>query len=180
MGVNKKIMKYFFLAIFLALAVGFFLTFEGYKPKPAQDDNVLPSEQSNKIKAAGEDAENLKIFGANTTKTTFDGTKLVTEDIRVGGGKEVKSGDTVSVHYTGWLADGTKFDSSRDRSQPFNFTLGAGRVIAGWDDGLPGMKVGGKSRLTIPSSLGYGAQGVAGVIPPNSVLIFEVELLNVK
>ncbi|MFH1193624.1 MAG: FKBP-type peptidyl-prolyl cis-trans isomerase [bacterium] len=113
-------------------------------------------------------------------KETFDGTKLLAEDIKIGGGAEVKKGDTVSVHYTGWLTDGTKFDSSVDRGQPFSFTVGAGQVIQGWDEGLVGMKVGGKRKLTIPSQMGYGPTGAAGVIPPNAVLIFEIELLKIN
>jgi len=107
-------------------------------------------------------------------------TELKVEDIKVGEGKEAKSGDTVTVNYTGWLTDGTKFDSSLDSGQPFQFTVGAGQVIPGWDQGVAGMKVGGKRKLTIPPDLGYGAQGAGGVIPPNAVLVFEIELLDVQ
>jgi FKBP-type peptidyl-prolyl cis-trans isomerase FkpA len=102
------------------------------------------------------------------------------EDIAEGTGTAAKAGDTVQVHYTGWLTDGTKFDSSVDRKSPFNFKLGAGRVIKGWDEGVAGMKVGGKRKLQIPPQLGYGAQGAGGVIPANAVLVFEVELLGIK
>jgi len=104
---------------------------------------------------------------------------LKIEDEVVGTGAEAKPGDRVSVHYTGWLTDGTKFDSSKDRGTPFAFSLGAGEVIQGWDQGVAGMKVGGKRKLTIPSELGYGARGAGGVIPPNATLIFDVELLDI-
>ena len=97
----------------------------------------------------------------------------------VGTGQEAKAGDHVSVHYTGTLTDGKKFDSSVDRGKPFEFPLGAGRVIRGWDEGVAGMKVGGKRRLVIPAELGYGARPM-GPIPPNSTLVFDVELLGVR
>jgi len=102
------------------------------------------------------------------------------EDIEVGSGDEANAGHKVTVHYTGWLEDGTKFDSSLDRNDPFQFSLGAGMVIRGWDEGVAGMKIGGKRKLTIPSELGYGANGAGGVIPPNATLIFDVELLAVN
>ena len=102
------------------------------------------------------------------------------ETLTPGTGDEAKSGDTLSVHYTGTLTDGKKFDSSRDRNEPFDVTLGQRRVIAGWEQGLLGMKVGEKRRLTIPPDLGYGAKGAGGVIPPNATLTFEVELLAIR
>jgi len=102
------------------------------------------------------------------------------EDLEVGTGREAARGQTVQVHYTGWLVDGTKFDSSKDRGQPFQFRLGAGRVIKGWDKGVAGMKEGGKRKLTIPPEMGYGATGAGRVIPPNATLVFEVELLYVQ
>ncbi len=109
------------------------------------------------------------------TITTTSG--LIIEDIDVGSGLEASAGQEVTVHYTGWLTSGEKFDSSKDRSDPFVFPLGGGRVIKGWDEGVQGMKVGGKRKLTIPPDLGYGARGAGGLIPPNATLVFEVELL---
>lgn len=106
--------------------------------------------------------------------------KLVIEDQVVGTGAEAVAGKNITVNYTGTLTNGIKFDSSFDHGQPFSFTLGAGQVIAGWDQGFAGMKIGGKRKLTIPPSLGYGSAGAAGVIPPNATLIFVVELLKVE
>lgn len=106
--------------------------------------------------------------------------KLKIEDIKEGKGLEVKDGDTVVMHYTGWLEDGTKFDSSHDRKQPFETQIGVGYVIKGWDMGVPGMKVGGKRKLTIPHELGYGKYGAGGSIPGFATLIFEVELIKIK
>lgn len=102
------------------------------------------------------------------------------EILENGDGAEAASGQNVSVHYTGWLTDGTKFDSSVDRGQPFQFPLGAGRVIQGWDQGVVGMKIGEKRKLTIPPEMGYGARGAGSVIPPNATLVFEVELLGLS
>ena len=110
--------------------------------------------------------------------TTASG--LVFEDLVVGTGNTAASGQKVSVHYTGWLTNGTKFDSSKDRGEPFVFPLGKGHVIRGWDEGVVGMKVGGKRKLTIPPQLGYGDRGAGGLIPPNATLVFDVELLGLK
>ena len=110
--------------------------------------------------------------------------QFVIEDITVGSGAEAVAGAYISVHYTGWLFNdgvrGAKFDSSKDRGQPFEFPLGAGHVIRGWDEGFAGMKIGGKRVLTIPPEMGYGARGAGGVIPPNATLHFEIELLAVR
>ena len=123
--------------------------------------------------------------GTDVTQTNV--TQLIRQDGREGTGGEAVAGRTVTVHYTGWLYDesrpdrkGTKFDSSRDRNEPFSFSLGSGQVITGWDEGVAGMKVGGQRTLTIPPAMGYGARGAGGVIPPNATLLFDVELLDVK
>jgi peptidylprolyl isomerase len=120
--------------------------------------------------------------GTGKTMTTASGLQIA--DSKVGTGASPKTGQICVMHYTGWLyqggAKGAKFDSSLDRGQPFEFPIGTGRVIKGWDEGVAGMKVGGKRTLIIPPDLGYGARGAGGVIPPNATLIFEVELLAVK
>jgi FKBP-type peptidyl-prolyl cis-trans isomerase len=113
-----------------------------------------------------------------TPVTTKSGLKYW--DLKKGTGAEAKAGQMVKVHYTGWLTNGKKFDSSVDRGEPFEFHLGGGEVIKGWDEGVAGMKVGGKRQLQIPPDLGYGASGAGGVIPPNSTLVFDVELLGTK
>jgi FKBP-type peptidyl-prolyl cis-trans isomerase FkpA len=107
-------------------------------------------------------------------------TGLKYADLKAGSGREAKSGDNVSVHYAGWLTNGNLFDTSYKRNQTFNFQLGTGMVIAGWDEGVSGMKIGGIRQLVIPPELGYGARGAGGIIPPNASLIFEVELMEIQ
>lgn len=123
-----------------------------------------------------------EVRGGNKVVKTSSG--LQYEEIKPGTGKSPKKGDTVVVHYTGWLTDGTKFDSSVDRGKPFEFAIGMGNVIQGWDEGVMTMKIGGKRKLTIPGNLAYGAQGIKQgskwIIPPNATLVFDVELLNIK
>ena len=123
-------------------------------------------------------SESLASASEGKEITTSSGLQYI--DQVVGTGDTAKAGQTVSVHYTGWLTNGKKFDSSVDRGQPFSFRLGVGQVIKGWDEGVQGMKVGGKRKLTIPSNLGYGARGAGGLIPPHATLVFDVELLGVQ
>jgi FKBP-type peptidyl-prolyl cis-trans isomerase len=129
----------------------------------------------------------LVAVGASAADDKADETKIITtdsglkySDLKVGTGDKAKKGDTVEVHYTGWLKNGKKFQSSRDLGKPYSFQLGAGRVIKGWDEGVAGMKVGGKRTLIIPPNMGYGSRGAGSDIPPNSTLLFEVELLDVR
>jgi peptidylprolyl isomerase len=136
------------------------------------------------LATAGFTQSSKKPDNSAPTKVTGDGTKtadgLQYWDIKVGTGAAATAGHSVNVHYTGWLTNGTKFDSSVDRGQPFTFNLGAGQVIKGWDEGVAGMKIGGKRQLRIPPELGYGSRGAGGVIPANATLIFDVELLSVQ
>lgn len=136
-------------------------------PEIAQASDLLTPDATDPMP---ENAENIV--------TTPSGLQYI--DIEEGTGATPQAGQTVIVHYTGTLQDGTKFDSSRDRNQPFSFPLGAGRVIRGWDEGISTMKVGGRRQLIIPPELGYGARGAGGVIPPNATLIFDVELLRIS
>jgi FKBP-type peptidyl-prolyl cis-trans isomerase len=119
-------------------------------------------------------------LGVDTTKMTRKPSGLRYQDVTQGQGAEAVAGRAVTVHYTGWLPDGKKFDSSRDHGQPFTFTLGAGQVIAGWDQGVEGMRVGGRRKLVLPPDLGYGAAGAPPDIPPGATLVFDVEVLDVK
>jgi FKBP-type peptidyl-prolyl cis-trans isomerase len=119
-------------------------------------------------------------LGVDTTTMTKAPSGLWYTDMVVGQGAEAEPGRTVSVHYTGWLTNGTKFDSSRDRGEPFAFTLGAGQVISGWDEGVKGMKVGGRRKLVLPPQLAYGDGGAPPAIPPGATLVFDVELLGIE
>jgi FKBP-type peptidyl-prolyl cis-trans isomerase len=120
-----------------------------------------------------------KTITTSSNSSTIE-SKLIIEDLRIGDGAELKPKDTATFHYTGTLEDGKKFDSSKDRGEPFTTQIGIGQVIKGWDEGIPGMKVGGVRKITIPSELGYGDRGVPGVIPGKATLVFEVELLSIK
>ena len=146
-------------------------------PAGAQDSAASPASAAS-TPVAQPAAPAKKTAKAPKVITTASG--LQYQILKRGKGATAQIGQTVSVHYTGWLTDGTKFDSSVDRGQPFSFSLGAGQVIKGWDEGVAGMKVGEKRKLTIPPDLGYGAAGAGGVIPPNATLVFDVELLGVQ
>jgi peptidylprolyl isomerase len=136
------------------------------------------------LAAAGSPA--APVFAGQDRAPANGGREVVTPsgvkytDLRPGQGEEIALGKIVEVHYSGWLEDGTKFDSSKDRDRPFTFRVGAGDALKGWDEGLLGMRVGGRRRLVIPPELGFGKQGVGGVVPPNSVLFYEFELLGVR
>lgn len=134
----------------------------------------------NKCSAPNKDGASTTTAAGTDAAPAAEATELKIEDVQVGSGEEAVEGKEVTVHYTGTLTDGKKFDSSLDRNEPFTFRLGAGMVIPGWEQGIKGMKVGGKRKLTIPPQLGYGERGAGGVIPPNATLLFDVELLGVK
>lgn len=153
-------------ALLLSLAGGYGLAQASDPPAAGSEKKDAKGMMEKKAEAAGEKV------------TTSSG--LQYEDLVVGTGPSPTPGQIAVVHYTGWLTDGKKFDSSHDRNQPFEFPLGRGRVIKGWDEGVATMKVGGKRKLYIPPDLGYGARGAGGVIPPNAKLIFEVDLLSLK
>jgi len=141
--------------------------------------SVVPQNEESQSDVQGTADEAQSPTGGESMDNNAQGTNLKVEDTQIGTGDTATAGKKVTVHYTGTLTDGTKFDSSVDRNQPFTFTLGAGEVIQGWDQGVAGMKVGGKRKLTIPPSLGYGSRAT-GPIPANSTLIFDVELLKVE
>ncbi|MBX4211181.1 MAG: FKBP-type peptidyl-prolyl cis-trans isomerase [Candidatus Yanofskybacteria bacterium] len=159
--------KTFFIFLILVLAVGGGIWFFVRK--------------NNEIQGANLDAAlNGTASPTPAVSPSVDTSHLIIEDLKVGTGPAAQAGQAVTVHYTGWLTNGQKFDSSVDRGQPFSFILGGGMVIPGWDQGLVGMKVGGKRKLTIPPDLAYGPRGAGGVIPPNATLVFEVDLLGVQ
>jgi FKBP-type peptidyl-prolyl cis-trans isomerase len=172
---EKRYLLNFFIAI---IVIGVF--FYAAKQYGASHD-VLGSLPVGSTASSNEDTSTGMDITINNLLDSKSQTKdkVTMEDTKVGTGAEAEVGDTVTVHYTGTLTDGTKFDSSRDRNTPFTFTLGQGRVIQGWEQGIPGMKVGGMRKLTIPATLGYGTRG-QGPIPPNATLIFDVELLKVE
>ena len=167
----------FFLTLAFAIALAATLGASGCAsqpkaetPQPAAQSEPAPDPQASEAASASVPVEPVAAA-----------TALKIEDVKLGKGAEAKPGDLVTVNYTGYLTDGTKFDSSLNPGrEPFQFTIGKGEVIQGWDQGFAGMKVGGKRKLTIPPELGYGAQGAGGTIPPNAVLVFDVELLGVN
>lgn len=159
----------------------------GSKITDSRSEGDAVEVKTDKSAGSGRDASTVsqgsrkEPVSSDKNKTMTEVTELKIEKLADGtGDRMTKKGDTISVHYTGTLTDGTKFDSSLDRGTPFSFTVGGGQVIAGWDQGLLDMKVGEKRRLTIPASLGYGSRGAGGVIPPNATLIFETELVSIK
>jgi FKBP-type peptidyl-prolyl cis-trans isomerase FkpA len=170
------------VVIVVGLLLGLFLVGKFLAPKdapPVPESTPPPAKPLMPEVAGGKpaDAEGEKAKLGPSAVTTKTGLKY--EDLKVGAGKEAKDGTSVDVHYTGWLTNGTKFDSSKDRNEPFQLSL-PGQVIAGWNEGIPGMKEGGVRKLVIPASLGYGEQGMGEAIPPGSTLVFEVELLKVN
>ena len=167
---SKKLSRWLAAGLMLVLAIAL----AGCGSKAAQSSTTTtPTDQS------ATQPQQTTPTETQTPTQTADVTELKIEDLVVGKGVAAKAGDNVVVNYTGWLTDGTQFDSSVGK-QPLPFTLGAGRVIAGWDQGVAGMKVGGKRKLTIPAALGYGEQGYPPVIPPNATLVFEVEMLKIN
>ena len=168
--------RYFVLVMTACLSLVLFST---AKVK-AGDNQPLEMTPANKEASVVKKAKPAAKKTKASAKTISTASGLKFQVLKKGTGAVAMAGQMVSVHYTGWLTDGKKFDSSVDRGQPFQFSLGAGQVIKGWDEGVAGMKVGEKRKLTIPANLGYGERGAGGVIPPNATLVFDVELLGVQ
>ena len=162
------------LLAFVCLLAG--CSLDAYRSKPLQ----APNGDGENITGRPGEVSFLPALGVDLGAMTRTATGLYRRDLVAGQGTEATPGSVAVVHYTGWLPNGRKFDSSRDRGEPFTFTLGAGMVIAGWDEGVAGMRVGGRRQLVIPPELGYGAAGAGGTIPPNATLVFEVELTAVQ
>ena len=172
------------ILVILLIGVGILFQYWGERTSGGYQVDTLehPASEHAHSKTAkkAEEKPGLTLKDIDKSKLATTASGLQYQDVKAGTGPSPKKGDTVAVHYTGWLTNGKKFDSSLDRGEPFEFQLGAGRVIKGWDEGVASMKVGGKRRLVIPPKLGYGSEGTGGTIPPNATLIFEIELLKIK
>ncbi len=169
---NKTKIVIYLIVISLVLIGGIYFLFQLFQGDKDKIEGIDFNREDTK-----EESNNSE---ENTQAMEIDRTKITAQILREGTGQVAKNGDKITAHYTGYLEDGTKFDSSLDRGQPFSFDLGAGQVIQGWDLGINGMKVGEVRRLIIPPQFGYGESGASGVIPPNALLIFEVELLGIN
>jgi len=170
------------VAAIVALVVLGAVIYLSQRPAIIQAEKTEQAQKAADAKPADTPPPPVKTAAKSTSDSNIPKTvdHLIKKDIKVGTGEEAKAGDTVTVNYKGTLTDGSQFDSSYDRNEPFTFQLGAGNVIKGWDEGVQGMKVGGKRQLIIPSDLGYGAQGMPPKIPGNATLVFDVELLKVE